>query len=301
VRKLSLILIFMMTVVLAQAQFISNVTVTGTPTTLTVSWTTPTPTSSFVKWGTTATYGHRVPGTGATPLGTSGSVTINKLVQQTQYHIRIVSADSLGEVVNSVDYIATTPGPDFSIAAAPNSMTVTQGQSNTSTITVASQWGFNSATTLSAPSLPAGVKVSFAPASITPPSGGSATAVMTVSVDGTAVQGTSSFNVLGISGSLSRSASLSLTVIAPMHDVSLTWNADAPTQNVVSYNMYRSLKSGSGYQQIASAISCGGSSCAYDDKAVLAGTLYCYVATAVDDQSRESGYSNESCKQVPTP
>jgi hypothetical protein len=67
--------------------------------------------------------------------------------------------------------------------------------------------------------------------------------------------------------------------------VSLTWTASADT---VSYNMYRSTTSGSGYTMINTSPN---TTTAYTDSTVVSGTTYYYVTTAVDASSEESGYS----------
>ncbi len=56
-----------------------------------------------------------------------------------------------------------TATPDFSVAASPTSLTIAQGSSGTSTITVTSLNGFNAATTLSASGLPSGVTAASPP------------------------------------------------------------------------------------------------------------------------------------------
>jgi fibronectin type 3 domain-containing protein len=40
---------------------------------------------------------------------------------------------------------------------------------------------------------------------------------------------------------------------------------------------------------------------AYTDNTVVSGQTYYYVATAVDSESQESGYSNQAQAVVPTP
>ena len=91
------------------------------------------------------------------------------------------------------------------------------------------------------------------------------------------------------------------TPITQAHNVSLTWNANPPAQNVVGYSIYRSPTPGVGYELINSMILCdpGETLCAYDDQSVQAGSNNCYVATATDDIGRESGYSGEVCVEVP--
>jgi len=105
--------------------------------------------------------------------------------------------------------------PGFSVAASPSSLTVNQGASGSSTITVSSQGGFNSATTLSASGLPTGVTGAFSTNPVTPPANGSATSALTFTAAATAPTGTTNVTVTGTSGSLVRSATIALTISAP--------------------------------------------------------------------------------------
>jgi hypothetical protein len=102
--------------------------------------------------------------------------------------------------------------PDFTIGASPNSLTIPQGGNGTSTITITSLNGFNSATTLSASGLPSGVTASFSPNPVTPPANGNVTATLTLTASGTATTGTSTITVTGTSGSLTHNTTISLTV-----------------------------------------------------------------------------------------
>jgi hypothetical protein len=105
--------------------------------------------------------------------------------------------------------------PGFSVAASPSSLTVNQGASGSSTITVASQSGFNSAATLSVSGLPSGVTGAFSTNPVTPPANGSATSVLTFTAAATAATGTTNVTVTGTSGSLVRSATIALTISTP--------------------------------------------------------------------------------------
>ncbi len=71
--------------------------------------------------------------------------------------------------------------------------------------------------------------------------------------------------------------------------VSLDW-ADNTEPDLASYNVYRSLTSGSGYAVIASGLTVS----AYTDSSVTNDTTYYYVVTAVDTSSNESANSNEA-------
>ena len=80
------------------------------------------------------------------------------------------------------------------------------------------------------------------------------------------------------------------------HSVDLSWAAS--TSVVVGYNLYRGTQSGGPYAKVNSSLQ---SMTSFTDATVASGTTYYYVATAVDNQSVESTYSNEVQAVVPTP
>src|SRR5205823_5711351 len=82
-------------------------------------------------------------------------------------------------------------------SASPSTVNVQQGSTATSTITVTSQNGFNSATTLSASGLPSGVTATFSPNPVTPPANGSATSTLAFTASSSAASGTSTVTVTG--------------------------------------------------------------------------------------------------------
>lgn len=106
---------------------------------------------------------------------------------------------------------APQPSPDFSISTS-SPISVQQGDAGSSTVTVTSFNGFSSAVTLSISGAPAGVTTSFSDNPITPPSGGSVTSALALSVDQSVPAGTYALTVTGESGSVTHSASLSLVV-----------------------------------------------------------------------------------------
>ena len=79
------------------------------------------------------------------------------------------------------------------------------------------------------------------------------------------------------------------------HTVALSWTASTTT-TVTGYNVYRSTASGSGYVKINSSLV---TALTYADSAVLNGTTYYYVTTAVDSTGAESSYSNQATAVVP--
>ena len=108
---------------------------------------------------------------------------------------------------------AGTPG--FSVSASPSSVSAQQGTNATSTVTVTSQNGFNSATTLSVSGLPSGVTAAFSTNPVTPPANGSATSTLTFAASSTATTGTSTVTVTGTSGTTTATTTISLTVTTP--------------------------------------------------------------------------------------
>ena len=113
---------------------------------------------------------------------------------------------------NLIDALLGTVTPSFSISASPNSVSVAQGKSGTSTITTAISGGFNSAIALTATGQPTGVTVTFNPTSISAP--GSGTSTMTIAVASTVTAGTYSITVKGVGGGVTQTTSVSLTVTA---------------------------------------------------------------------------------------
>jgi hypothetical protein len=106
----------------------------------------------------------------------------------------------------------TAATPDFTIGASPSSVTVNQGSNGTSTITITSLNGFNSATTLSASGLPSGVTAAFSTNPVTPPANGSATSTLTLTASATATTGAATVTIAGTSGSTTHTTTINLTV-----------------------------------------------------------------------------------------
>jgi hypothetical protein len=104
--------------------------------------------------------------------------------------------------------------PDFTVGAAPSSLTITQGSNGTSTITITSLNGFNAATTLSASGLPSGVTAAFSTNPVTPPANGTVTSILTLTASASATTGTATVTISGTSGSTAHTANIALTVNA---------------------------------------------------------------------------------------
>jgi hypothetical protein len=119
--------------------------------------------------------------------------------------------------------------PDFTLSASPTSLSVTQGSSGTTTISTTVSGGFNSAVSLSASGLPAGVTASFSPTSLAAPGSGSSTLTLTAS--STATSGTATIMVSATGGSVTHTTTVSLTVnAAPDFALSLSPTSLSVTQ-----------------------------------------------------------------------
>jgi subtilase family serine protease len=98
---------------------------------------------------------------------------------------------------------------NYTLSASPSSVSVAQGANGTSTVTVNPLNGFSGNVSLSASGLPNGITAAFNPGSTT------TTSTLTLSASNTAALGTFTITVTGVSGALSRSTSVSLTVLPP--------------------------------------------------------------------------------------
>ncbi len=110
--------------------------------------------------------------------------------------------------VLDIRFNPSSGNPDFALSAAPASVSVTQGSSGTSTLTVSPSGGFTGSVNLSASGLPSGVTAAFSPASTT------GTSTLTLTAAATATTGAAIVTVTGVSGSLSHTTTLNLTVVA---------------------------------------------------------------------------------------
>jgi subtilisin family serine protease len=116
--------------------------------------------------------------------------------------------DALG-AYNAVATPPPPPPPDFSLSASPNSLTIQQGLSSSSTVTVTSLNGFSGAVTLSLSGNPAGVTGTFSPNPT------STTSTLTITVGSSTPTGSYPLTVTGVSGSLTHTTTITLTVSAP--------------------------------------------------------------------------------------
>jgi kumamolisin len=107
-----------------------------------------------------------------------------------------------------INTLAGSATASFTLSDSPSSLSIAEGGSGTSTITVTDVNGFTGSVTLAASGLPSGVTAAFG----TNPTSGSS--VMTLTASSTATTGSSTVTITGTSGSLTATTTLALTVTA---------------------------------------------------------------------------------------
>ncbi len=151
-----------------------------------------------------------------TPGGTGTStLTISTTASTPAGTYTIAVTGTSGSLSHPVTVAASVVGPDFSISS-PTTLSIVQGSSANSTITLTSHNGFSGSVALSVAVSPTGPMASVSPISVALLSGGTGTAVLKVSTSSGAYSSTATgsyaITVTGTSGSLSHSVSLSITV-----------------------------------------------------------------------------------------
>ena len=104
--------------------------------------------------------------------------------------------------------LVVSPAPDFTLSASPSSRTVAPGGSTSYSVTISPTGGFTGPVTLSVSGLPSGANGSFTPN----PATGSST--LSVTTGPSTPLGTSTLTVTGVSGSLTHTTTVALTVAA---------------------------------------------------------------------------------------
>jgi Ricin-type beta-trefoil lectin domain-like len=161
------------------------------------------------------------PGTSTMTVSTSASTPAGTYVMTVKGTCgNLTHATAITLVINAA--------PDFSLSASPNSITVTQGSSGTSTITETDLNGYSGTINLSASGLPAGVTASFNPAST------ASTSTLTLTAGSTAATGTAAITITGSDGTLTHTTSVTLTVNPASSGLPAGWSdVDIGTVGVV--------------------------------------------------------------------
>ena len=143
-----------------------------------------------------------VTGSGSTTL----SITTAANTSAATYPLVITATSGTLTHTSNVSLIVTVP--DFSIAAAPSSQSVTVGGTTTFTATISAIAGFTGSVNLGVTGLPTGATGSFNPASVS----GSGSSTLTITTSASTPAGTSTLTISGGSGALSHSVNVTLNV-----------------------------------------------------------------------------------------
>lgn len=112
-------------------------------------------------------------------------------------------------VYKAISACSTPPAPDFSLSATPSSQTVVQGANTGFAVSIAGSGGFTDSVTLSVSGLPTGSTASFS----TNPATASST--MNVTTSTTTLPGTHTLTITGSNGTITRTTTVALSIIAP--------------------------------------------------------------------------------------
>ena len=132
------------------------------------------------------------------------------------YSLTVTGSNSTTSRNTSVS--VTVIVPDFAIISSPSSLNVPQGSSGTTTITLTSLNGFSGTVSLTSTLSSSGPQVTFSPASVVVPSGGSISSTLSVSAASSGAystpvsHGSYTVTVTVTSGSSVHSTTISLTV-----------------------------------------------------------------------------------------
>jgi len=107
------------------------------------------------------------------------------------------------------------PDPDFSMVASLTSLTIQQGSSDTSTISLTSTGGFHELVQLDVSGEPPGVSPTLHPSEVTPSEGVWTESTLTIYVSSSAEPGTYPLTVTGTSGSLINSIYVTVEIPSP--------------------------------------------------------------------------------------
>ena len=149
------------------------------------------------------------PGSGNSTL----TITVGATTPPGTYPITVTGTGGGIQQTTTVTLTVTIGGqPNFTISAAPASLTIAQGNQAGSTITTAVGGGFSSSITLSASGMPSGATVNFNPNPIPAPGAGTSTMMVTVGLS--TPTGTYPITVTGSGGGIKQTTTVNLTVTA---------------------------------------------------------------------------------------
>jgi uncharacterized membrane protein len=163
--------------------------------------------------------------TGSNAVSQNLTLSVGSGVAPGTYTLQVrATSGSLTKTANLS--LTVTPPPDFTLSLNPTSLTLQPGQSGTTTLTITPQGGFTGTVSLSLVGAPSGVTLS--PTSVNVTGSNAVSQNLTLSVGSGVAPGTYTLQVRATSGSLTKTANLSLTVTPPP-DFTLSLNPTSLT------------------------------------------------------------------------
>ena len=138
-------------------------------------------------------------------------------------------------------------GPGFSMVSTPSSLTIVQGSSSTSTITLSSERGFTGTVSLTSTAPPGGPTAIVSPMSINVSPGPPTTATLTVSTTPSTPFGSYAVTINGASGSTTNMTTVSVTVVIPGFSIASSPSSLGVIQGVSSNSSTITLASLNGF------------------------------------------------------
>lgn len=147
-----------------------------------------------------------------TGAGTSSmTLTVASSTATGTYHITVRGTSGSTVETTSVSLTVSKSSPNFTISAAPTTISVSRRSSGTATIATTVSSGFNSAISLSATGQGPAQTVTFSPSSIAAPGSGKST--MTVKVGQSATLGNHTITITGKGGGVAHTTTVTLNVL----------------------------------------------------------------------------------------
>src|SRR5439155_884717 len=143
------------------------------------------------------------------PVSSPYSVAVGHFIGDGKLDLAVANFDEKNFGPSTVSVLLNNtgaPAPDYTLSASPGSVTVTQGSSATSTISISPLNGFTGSVNLSTSLLPSGVTAAFSPNPT------ATTSTLTLTANSTAPTGTVTVTITGNANALTQTTTLSLTV-----------------------------------------------------------------------------------------
>ncbi len=143
----------------------------------------------------------------ASTTGTSSTLTLTASATAATGMAPVTVTGTGGGLTRTTQLLTVNPAPDFTLSANPSSLTVNQGASAASTLSITRVGGFTGSVAFSASGLPSGVTAGF-----TPPSTTGTSSTVTFTASSAATVGSANVTITATGGGLTRTATIALTV-----------------------------------------------------------------------------------------